>query len=322
MLRRRLLAATLLLGAACGHNTLSPGGSNVAQPFQFSSAPIELSEDAYVQQRGYDVGIRSEVRFHAAGTFIPLVDVVYAPAEGTVVAVASGRIDFSAPTGDSFYLTGVVPTVVVGQHVAARQNVGTMQSKGRQGFSEIGLGLLSSAPRPGFLRPERLSRDAAYGLPALDYFSSSLKPALSAKLINQGDGELAADVAGTLQGLWFLEGTPVPNSDAAVRIADQLWFVPSGQAAGRLSVHFFQSPPDIGLTDGSVIPLSDPSPRTVTAASGLVTYHVNTLFPIPEGVPRLLLVQMIDASHVRAEAFVPSTPPPASFTSKARVFVR
>lgn len=321
MLRRVLSAITLLAAASCGHSTLSPGPSTAAPAFQFSFPPIDMSEGAYLLQRGYSASINSTLRFQAAGTISPLVNEVYAPADGQVTTVTADRIEFAGAGGFTFYLTGVVPSVTAGQRVMARERVGSIRIEMRQGFSSIGLGLLGSTPRPGFLRPERLSHDAAYGLSPLDYFPSDMRAALSSRLHYQGNPELGADVAGTLQGLWFLEGSAVPNSDLATRIFERLWFVPTLQTPGAMSVHFNQFAPGITLNESSVIPASDPAPRSVTPASGVVFFHVLTFFPIPEGVPRLLMVQMLDADHVRAEAFAQGTSPTA-FTSNARTFVR
>jgi hypothetical protein len=313
----------LVLTACGGRSSTAPTTVGpLGQAFQFVNAPIEISDGASITQARYETGVHPEVRFHAAGTLQPIVNEAYSPAEGIVTAVAADRIDFSASGGFAFYLTGIVPAVSVGQRVTPRQKVGTIQIESRQGYSPIGLGLVASLPNPGFVRPERLSNDLLFAVPPLEYFPEPLRTAFLVRANTAASGNLGADRSGTLQGLWFLENSPVEGSTSSNRIADQLWFVPSFQTDTRMSAHFYQAAPDIVLYEGSVIPDTDPQPRDVTPASGVVRFHVIGFSAIPEGVSRILMVQMLDAGHVRAEGFLPGSPEPTAFTPKARIFVR
>lgn len=320
----------LLVLSGCGSLT-NVTSSVVVAGFQFTSAPLTLTAQSTVSQRGYDgtSGIRPEVDFWAGGPVVLSTDVL-APAAATVSAITASptagltnvRIDFASSSGVRFYLTRLASaSVTIGQAVTAGQVVGKFATELRQGAIPFGLGVIDTTRTIAFVRPERYSDDVLHGQPALDYFTSALRTELTNRLSTAPVSSLECDIAGTLQGLWFLEGQPVAGSTDRTAAQTWLWFVPSYLTPGKMSVRYYQNtnPETVLYGIGSDIPATDPAPLNVTSFTGQVTYHFT-----PPGAPaKVLLIEMLSNARVQAEAFdAATTPLPKVFTSASRIFVR
>lgn len=150
----------------------------------------------------------------------------------------------------------------------------------------------------------------------IKYYSGELQRQLYLKthrIQPECDGVFNDDVPGTLSGNWFF------SNWANLSFARDTY----DPSQVRINVPY-------GMTTGveGGVASTDPAdtpPIQVTPASGKVLY---TLTSARTGLPAVgaplgyLLVQMIDATHVKAEFFGPSDSAPSDFTSLALLFTR
>lgn len=292
--------------------------------------------------RGYSaLGAMSlELNFAAGGPTLQSTDVL-APADGTVTAVTTTssyyddlfqrtvnvlRMDFQGANGYRFYLTGLDSAAVpVGSSVSSGQKVGNLYLEFRQGARAIGLGLIDPARTIKFARPERYGDDILHGVFALDYFAEPARSAVIAKMpVSPENGELSYDLVGTLQGLWFLNGSPIADSMQAANRPSWLFFVHAiGDPAGTMRVVFGHYTNGGSEMEFELLSASDPAPSSVTPSSGIIK------FQFPAGVGdtgwHALLVQMLDATTLRVETWDSYHSPGMTnfaFTSAARTYIR
>jgi hypothetical protein len=337
------MAAAVSAAPACGSGRFTDPSSPTPSSFQFTSAPIVLTAGATVGgSRGYNSrgDMNLELSFWAGGPSPQSTDVL-APADGTVTAVTTTstyfddvfkrtvnvlRMDFQSANGYRFYLTGLgTAAVPVGSSVASGQKIGKVYVEFRQGARGIGLGLIDPARVVGFARPERYRDEVLHGVFALDYFAEPARSAVMAKVWGSPEnGVLSYDIAGTLQGLWFLNGSPIADSMQAANQPSRLFFVHAiGDPPGRMRAIYGHYTNGGAEMEEELLSSSDIAPSSVTPSSGIVK------FQFPAGVGNIgwhtLLVQMIDATSLRMETWDSYHSPDMTtfaFTPAARIYIR
>jgi hypothetical protein len=244
----------------------------------------------------------------------------FAPADGVVRDVFPGAgsdvgVDINVTTTMTYRIGHLIPAVALarGTRVTAGQRLGTTGSS-----FDIDLTLTNEAITLFFVNPARAGNQVHIEAP-LRYFDEPLRSQLYAKVQRfppDLDGRINFDVADRLSGNWF-------TSDSIPLVfAYDSW--DPGQVVISVGGALLRS----GIY---TIDTSDPAPRDVSVASGLVRY---TLYAGPgrpgapppgTGVPgpsvARLLVQMLDSLHIRAEMFAPGASADA-FTGDARTFER
>lgn len=242
----------------------------------------------------------------------------YAPGNGTVTTVLGGvgqesKIFVRQTASFVYYLDHLILSAPLtrGSVVTAGQLLGTTGNA-----YGIDLGVINDAVTHNFIIPSHYIADTLHADAPLKYFEEPLRSQLYARVERLGDekdGRIDFDVAGRLSGNWFVGGTQAVLSFAydtydplEVRISTA-----RGNPQGVFS-----------------IAASDPLPRDVTPASGLVRYTLKRAITgrprftfADSGVIAYMLVQMTDDSRLRMEMF-PAANPPTEFTSGAGVYTR
>ncbi len=243
----------------------------------------------------------------------------FAPADGIVVdvftntnpAVPDVGLRVRVASNIHYTLGHVIPDIPLarGTRITAGQRLGTTGTS----FA-VDLGLFDDRiTLPGVVNPRRIGVSANTAAP-LKYFDEPLRSLLYSKVRRMGsdlDGKIDYDIAGRLSGNWFL--TDLISLSFAYDTYDPARVVIS--VSGGLS-----------RTGIFSIAATDPLPRDVSVASGMVRYTLaawgETGPGVRTGVPTAqMLVQMLDDQRIRVELFAVS-PAATSFTSGAREFVR
>jgi hypothetical protein len=171
--------------------------------------------------------------------------------------------------------------------------------------------------------PLRYGRDTLTADGPVQYFDEPVRSAIIAKVKRTGgeiDGRIDYDVDGTLSGNWFAEDLPVEVSGRGgeeyygvrkLAFARDV-FSPDRQ---RISIG------GLGLTGLWGVPTDSPDFAAVTPASGLMTYRLLSI-GAPQAPPidsqaGWLLVQLLDAGHLRIEASPLPYPVPVAFAAAA-----
>jgi hypothetical protein len=196
-----------------------------------------------------------------------------------------------------------------GARITAGQRLGTTGS-----VYAIDLGVNNNGlTLTGFVNPTRQGNSVHADAP-LKYFAEPLRSQLYAKVQRMGpdlDGKIDYDIPGRLSGNWFM--TDLITLSFAYDTYDPARVVIS--VGGGLS-----------QTGVFSIAATDPVPRDISVASGMVRYTLaawgETGPGIRTGVPTArMLVQMLDDQRIRVELFSVSATAGA-FTSNAKEFVR
>jgi hypothetical protein len=237
----------------------------------------------------------------------------FAPADGIVrnVLTSTTSPDIGLHvrvTSQITYILGhIIPDIPLasGMKITAGQRLGTTGSS----FS-IDLGVTNAGTPSLFVNPARYPNVGLVEAP-LKYFDEPLRSQLYAKVERVGaelDGTIYYDIPGRLSGNWF-------TADAIPLVFAYHWYDP---ARVVISVSG-------GLLRNGVygIAATDPLPRDVSVASGMVRYTLSGAYaPIVTGTPTArMLVQMLDDQRVRVEMFELSASASA-FTGNAMVFTR
>ena len=338
------LALCAALCIACGdHGPTTPndGFNNVAAPAngvaQFSFLPVPIAPGQSVTALGnlnppghtlpsdhiyfYDGDLSKNQPFGSD------VNDVIMPATGAVVfcirpAIIDYKIIFRATDNFFFYLDHIFlsDTLKVGQVIQAGTKIG-VTGKG-QG---IDLGAFDmTVKHTGFLDTLRYPGQTLHYVGPRSYFTPALKADIDAHLYRSAsatdkDGQIDFGIAGKLVGDWFLQGMPKDSSAG-----------PYGWTRQMAFVYDYYNPSEVRISIGGTvrtpgvwgISANAPRPENVTPADGIVSYYLYSPFD-PNFPPNgLLLVQMTDASTIKAEYFPGSSASATQFTSNAVTFVR
>ena len=251
---------------------------------------------------------------------------VVMPATGAVFFIiqpcgVDAKVAFRATDNFYFYLDHVVLTqpLTVGQIVQVGTKIGATAAG-----STLDLGAFDMTVQHTGLRrydalwrrdpPLRVAVEVLHADPAIadppHMYRAASAPAL--------DGQIDFGVAGKLVGDWFLLGMPHDSSQAPYGWTRTIafaydYFDPSQV---RISIGGTIGPAAVGAIDSTA-----PRPETVTVATGLVAYKLYSPFDPAFPPNGLLLVQMIDASTIKAELFVGSVSA-TQFDANAVTFIR
>jgi hypothetical protein len=330
--------ATLGVLAGCGG---SSGTSNPAAPTQpaqepalaqtlvFSQSPIDVAAIEFVVPLGNlnppdhtlptdHVYFYHRLRNPAA----PVYDVV-APAGGLVREARRGNDDVVRVqvTASATYYLGHVkldPSIQQGLPIAAGQKLGTTSTLSYG----LDVGLVNYDRTLSFVNPARYGDDTRNADSALRFFAEPVRSALYAKVDRRGgdlDGRIDFDVAGRLAGNWFLDGLPVGESTILGAGPKQLAFVRDVAEPDAVRISIGGT---LAMEGVFAVPASLPDPANVGPGSGRVAYPLYIGTPGSGPAAGLLVVEMIDAETIRAEAFAGSQQSDAAFTPAAQVYRR
>jgi hypothetical protein len=251
---------------------------------------------------------------------------VIMPATGAVVFIIkpSGtdyKVMFRATDNFYFYLDHVFlsQTLAMGQVLQAGAKIGVTGSG-----AAIDLGAFDmTVKHDGFLDTLRYPGQTLHYVAPRSYFAPALRDSIDAHLYRSATatdkgGKIDFGIAGKLVGDWFLLGMPKDSSSG-----------PYGWTRSLSFAYDYYDPSKVRISIGGTIgnpgvwgidPLA-PRPETVTTANGIVAYKLYSPFDPQFPSTGLLLVQMIDASTIKAELF-PAGSSANQFDSSAIVFVR
>ena len=329
------IAAVFVLSAACGGSSSSPASpSESSEPLSFTVAPIDPASIQYIVPLGnmgpwaHTLPTDHAYIYHHlnAGSFAPVS--LLAPASGTVSNTypgSNGEVKVWVKVNDryTYYFDHVVLAqgVGVGSHVAAGSVIGA------SGGIAFDFAVTDQRTTQGFLVSARYGLDTIYAQSPFPYFVEPIRSALYAKVQRTGgslDGQINFDVSGTLSGNWFAEDLPVSQSsgnDPSIG-GRQLAFARDVRFADRQRV----SIGGFNFTGLYGVPPDAPDFAAITPASGLVTYRLlNTGEPGgPPGTQQLglLLVQLLDAQHLRVEVVNTQLSSTGTFSGQAVTYVR
>lgn len=252
---------------------------------------------------------------------------VYAPATGAVDyilqsgGVSDWKIAFRATTNFYYYLDHVVLThpIKVGDIVHAGDQVGT---SGPGATIDLGAYDMSQT-LTGFANPARYGRETLNCVSPWAYFTEPLRSEHYARMRRiatapDKDGHIDLDVPGHLAGNWFEQSLPADSSEG-----------PGGWPRTVAFVTDYYDPSLIRISIGGTIdgpgvwtiPPAAPRPADVSVVSGLVAYPLmyTGSTTIQYG---LMLVQLIDATHLKIEVFPGSQATSGAFDAAAHSYIR
>ena len=241
---------------------------------------------------------------------------VVAPAAGTVLALHSqihggSKVEVQADESVVYYLAHVElrPEIQPGTQLRAGQPLGEVSEESWLDFGAYD----ARTNLPGFIRPERYPVPTRRAISPLALYGAPLSGKLYSKVAREGqekDGRIDLDQPGKLVGNWFHESLALEKSAQG---DPQVW---TKQLAFAYDV---RQPTSVRVSIGGVITApglyaihpGEPDPASVSVTNGLVTYHLSSPARAPdhtapprrreESRPRLLLVQMLTATRLRAE---------------------
>jgi len=251
---------------------------------------------------------------------------VIMPATGAVFQILGRpgtdyKISFRATDNFYFYLDHVLLSLspTVGQIIQAGTTIGATAAG-----STLDLGAFDmTVQHAGFLDTTRYSQQSLHYVSPWKYFTPALQSQITPHLYRTAsasalDGQIDFGVAGTLVGDWFLQGMPRDSSPGPFGWTRTIAFVYDyfDPSQVRISIGGTVSPAGVWAIDATA-----PRPEAVTIASGVVAYKLYS--PFDPGFPPygLMLVQMIDASTIKAEVFVGSVSA-TQFDANTVTFVR
>lgn len=327
----------LVAGLSCNKNGGSQSGNTYTGPAEASTflySPIEISKIKFLLSLGW---------IQPVGHTIP-TDHVYFwydnPTNTTVLpvyALTSGKVEkilnvpvlgikeckawFRVNEKFSYYLDHIVldPSLQEGSTVKAGQQIGTT------GYgNSIDLGAIDETlTLTGYANPARYVDQSLHCGKPFQYFTSALKAQLYPLVDREGtdkDGRVDIDIPGKLVGNWFADG---PNfyTDGPNGWDKELSFAFDIQHPSVVLVSIGGT---IGMVGKWTIGAGAPLPSQVSVASGKVAYRLYsaggiTADPNQRG---LMIVQMIDDTHIKVEVFPDSKASDAPFDSGAKTYAR
>jgi len=332
------LAIILLIALsapACGGASTSPtSAADLPGPLSFTVSPIDPSVIQYIVPLGNMGPWAHTFPTDHAYVYHHIGSVSFAPV--TVVAPAAGTINNTYPgtNGESkiwvkvngrysYYFDHVqmAPGLGIGSKIEAGAAVGLSAG------IAFDFAVTDQSTTQAFITPARYGIDTIYAQSPFPFFTEPIRSTLYAKVQRSGpdlDGKINFDIAGTLSGNWFDDSLPIAGSTSndisigqrQIAFARDVRF-PDRQ---RVSVGGF------GMTNLYGVSPAAPDFSTITPGSGLVAYRLlNTGEPGgPPGIDQigLLLVQLVDAGHLRVEVVNDHASATAAFSGQARTYIR
>ncbi|MFN7983486.1 MAG: hypothetical protein U0Q11_16680 [Vicinamibacterales bacterium] len=325
-----------VLSAACAHGPTSPDSAaptTSSETLVFRASPFDEADIRFIVPLGNlnppghtfpsdHIYFYNRIPPAPATTPAP----VYAPGDGTVQFILSSGVESQIGVRVGrfiYYLDHIVldPAVRIGATLTAGQRIG---ETGSVAYG-IDLGVINESKNVAFINPLRYPGTTVHGDAPLPYFEEPLRGRLYNRVQRVGpdlDGRFDFDEAGKLVGNWFLEGTPVSESANPTAWSRHLAFVFDNYDPSRVRVAIGGSLPVIGAF---AVAGNGPDPRTITPASGKVTYRL--LMPgaagdAPGSQRAVLAVQMLDASTLIVDVVDSSTASDLDLGAAARRYVR
>ncbi len=333
------IAVPLLLMAGIGCN--KNGGGLVVTPYtgpneasRFLYSPVEVSKINFLLSLGW---------LQPVGHTIPTDHVYFwcnVPAGAAnipVYALTSGKVDkillvpvlgiqeckvwFRVNEKFTYYFDHIVldPSIKEGSSITAGQKVGTTGLG-----ASIDLGVIDETlTLTGYANPKRYGWQETYCGKPFQYFTDALKAQLYPLVDREGpdkDGRIDIDIPGKLTGNWFLDG-PVFYTNNPDGWDKELSFAYDIQHPSVVLVSIGGT---IGMVGKWTIGPGAPLPSQVSVASGKVAYQLYGAGgmlqnPFQQG---LLIVQMIDDTHIKIETFPDSKASDGQFTANAKIYAR
>ncbi|MBV9989074.1 MAG: hypothetical protein JO301_15450 [Chitinophagaceae bacterium] len=335
-----LFSAGLLLTACSknggGGNSGSNGGAYTGpnEPAVFLNSPIEVSKISFLLSLGWIQPVGHTIPTdHVYFWYSNPNNTIYLP----VYALTNGRVEkilnvpvlgvketktwFRVNEKFMYYLDHIVldPSIQEGSMVKAGQQIGTTGLG-----SSIDLGAIDdNITLPGFVNQARYVGQTLHCGKPFTYFTDALKAQLYPMVDREGpdkDGRIDIDVPGRLVGSWFLDG-PVLYTDG-----------PDGWDKELSFAFDIQHPQTVLVSIGGTIQMvgkytiepGKPLPAEVSMASGKIAYPLYSAGGISADPNQrgLMIIQMIDDTHIKVETFAGSTAKDAAFDANAKIYAR
>ena len=310
----------------------TPAGPNEASSFTFS--PIDVSNIKFNYSLGWinppaHIIPTDHVYIHynnpSTTAGLPLI----APGGGLVqkilivpnLSVNECKVWIQMNPLFTYYLDHVLlnNTIKEGVAIKAGQVIGTT------GLGDsFDLGVIDSTVTIPFANPARHGWQTIHCGKPYSYFTEPLRSQMYALVDREGsekDGWVNVDVPKTLSGNWFLDGPT--------------FYTDGGDWDKELAFAYdIQHPSKVQIALGGVIgpagkwypQIGALLPSQVTVSTGKVAYQLWSLDPVTQAINTeqkgLMIVQMIDDTHIKVEMFADVKIADASFTGNAKMYAR
>jgi len=324
-----IIFGAILLLMQCDNKSADPIPQGPNYPSVFNYSPIEKSNIdfilslGWIQPSGHTIPTDHIYFWYPHESSDPPLP-VYAPGAGVVnkillvpvLNIPECKVWVRMNDNFMYYLDHIVPydSIKEGSTIKAGQVIGTT-GLGRS----IDLGVIDYSILVDFANPKRYYDEYLHCGKPLTYFVDSLKTVLYSKVDREGDdkdGEVNVDVKGALSGNWFLDDATF-YTDGPDGWEKELAFAFDIQHPAKVLVSVGGT---IGLTGKWGIPNDAIQPKDVTVASGKVAYPLQYTGGLTQA--GLMIVQMLDADHIKVEVFPNSQASNAEFDGDARIYAR
>jgi hypothetical protein len=324
-----LLLAFALTACHDNHNDPAPKTPSPNEPGIFTYSPIEKSKINYIlslgwiQPSGHTIPSDHIYFFFPHQSGDPVLP-VQAPGSGLIIKILEVpvlnirecKVWIKMNDNFTYYLDHIVPadSLKEGSTIKAGQIIATTGLG-----NSIDLGVTDYTVLLDFANPKRYNDEVIHCGKPLTYFADSLKTNLYSKVDREGidkDGRIDIDVKGSLAGNWFLDGATF-YTDGPNGWNQELSFAYDIQHPTKILVSIGGT---LGLTGKWGIASDAPLPSAVSGASGKVAYKL--LYTESLTQAGLLIVQMIDADHIKIEVFPNSLQADAEFDGNALHYAR
>ena len=310
------------------YNNVYTGPNN---PSSFTVSPIDIAKInftlslGWIQPSGHTIPT-DHVYFWYSNPNNNIQLPLYALASGKVehilnvpiAGVKECKVWFRINEKFSYYFDHIVldPSITENTMVEAGQKIGTT------GYgTSIDLGAIDETiTLSGYANPKRYAGEGLHCGKPFTYFIEPIRSQIYALVDREGadkDGRIDIDIPGRLTGNWFLDGTTL-YTDGPDGWDKELSFAFDIQHPSIVLVSIGGT---IGLTGKWTIPVDAPLPSQVSVASGKIAYR---LYGSQADFTQrgLMIVQMIDETHIKVQVFPGATVADAAFDTNAQIYAR
>ena len=307
-------------------------GPNEASKFLFS--PVDVSSIKFLLSLGWLQPVGHTIptdhvyficNLPNGTTTLPIYALTSGKVEKILLVPVQGiqecKVWFRVNEKFSYYFDHIVldPSIKEGISITAGQKVGTTGLG-----SGIDLGVIDETlTLTGYANPKRYGWQETYCGKPFQYFTDPLKAQLYPLVDREGsdkDGRVDIDIPGKLTGNWFLDG-PVFYTNNPDGWDKELSFAYDIQHPSVVLVSIGGT---IGMVGKWTIGPGAPLPSQVSVASGKTAYQLYSAggtFQNPYQLG-LMIVQMMDDTHIKIETFPDSKATDAQFTANAKIYAR